>query len=112
MDNTKENVDLRPGVTSAPPTPKAPANPGLGLIKERRFAHGNWEQQARCAQELKSIIRRYVEVCNPNMSPAKLEALEMDAVKTSRIACGNPDHADHWDDKSGYAMLGKGAPQS
>lgn len=31
--------------------------------------------------------------------------------KIARIVSGDPNHADHWDDIAGYALLGKSAPE-
>jgi len=39
---------------------------------------------------------------------AQGEAIHMICVKLARIVCGDPNHADHWDDIAGYARLGKG----
>ena len=39
------------------------------------------------------------------MEADKKEAIHMILVKLSRIIYGNHDHADHWDDIAGYALL-------
>ena len=76
------------------------------LIAERDKTHGNWSKQAQCAQSLKNCIRRAQEPLR-TLSKGQMEAIEMVLVKASRIACGNPNEPDHWDDIIGYAMLGK-----
>ena len=74
------------------------------LIQERRGTHGLWEQQAAAAQALKDtmLANKY-----SILTVSQLEALEMIAVKISRILTGDPSFPDHWDDIAGYAMLGK-----
>jgi hypothetical protein len=75
------------------------------LTNERKNVHGDWTQQAACAVALKHVIHQG----NFNgLSSMQREALDMIAVKISRILTGDPDHEDHWDDIAGYAFLGKG----
>ena len=78
------------------------------LIRERKNQHGNWNQQSAVSQELKSIIDKRANYSTLKLTDSQREALEMIAVKISRIICGDPDHEDHWDDIAGYAILGKG----
>lgn len=73
------------------------------LLEARGKTHGDYKIQANVAQQLKKILRSA-----PNwevLSDSQRDSLEMDAVKTSRILCGDPDEPDHWDDKAGYAKL-------
>ena len=42
-----------------------------------------------------------------DLSPAQRTAVDMIAMKMARIVCGDPGHADHWDDIAGYAFLAK-----
>lgn len=74
------------------------------LTEERKNAHGNWLEQSRVARELRNVIDVYGE----SLAPYQREALDMIAVKMSRVLCGDPAHEDHWDDIAGYAYLGKG----
>ena len=73
------------------------------LIAERGKAHGDWHKQASIAQQLKAVLYP----ARNALTPHQVEALEMIAVKMSRILAGDPNHADHWDDIAGYARLGK-----
>ena len=76
-------------------------------LDERTTTHGDFTQVGAVAQTLKRILRE-----TPNwksLNPAQQEALEMDMAKTARILCGNPNEADHWHDKAGYATLGSRA---
>ena len=73
------------------------------IIKERGKTHGNFRDQAYCAQSLKSVIRE-----SPNydrMSEVQKEALDMIVHKIGRILVGDPDFKDHWVDIEGYANL-------
>lgn len=76
------------------------------LTSERKAQHGDWKLQAACARELKETIAKW-DVSN-KVSFDQREALDMIAVKMSRILNGDPNYADHWDDIAGYAFLGKG----
>ena len=82
---------------------------GEQLTQERHKTHGSWSRQSACAQELKGTIRDFTNqvLFEKKLSPGQIEALEMIAVKMSRIICGNPNEPDHWDDIAGYATLGK-----
>lgn len=60
-------------------------------------------EQSSVAARLKAVLHS-----SPNwsrLSPDQQEALDMNAVKTSRILCGDPDFHDHWHDISGYSTL-------
>lgn len=76
------------------------------LTSERKNQHGDWLQQAEMANRLKEQLRRSPKW--EGMVPMQKEALDMIATKMSRVVCGDPSHADHWDDIAGYAFLGKG----
>ena len=69
------------------------------LLKDRNETHGDWPTQSHAAQEIKGAI-----ACNALHAPLQ-EALEMMAVKLSRIRCGDAYIKDHWDDIAGYATL-------
>lgn len=73
------------------------------VLKEREKTHGAFAHHAYASQLLKSVMREM-----PNWSKLNdedKEALEMIAHKIARILCGDPNHADHWVDISGYATL-------
>lgn len=73
------------------------------ILQERGATHGDYEVQARIAQDIKKAMRS--GPAWPTMSPAQQDSLEMLAVKISRACTGNPDFLDHWDDLAGYATL-------
>ena len=71
------------------------------LTSERGTTHGNFEDNARISQELKTVIHYE----NANMTAVQREAIDMICMKLSRIASGHAHFKDHWDDISGYAHL-------
>jgi hypothetical protein len=75
------------------------------LTTERGKTHGDWFQQSMLQNLVKADMhgapRWHL------LSASQKEALDMIAVKLSRIVCGNPSEPDHWDDIMGYALLGK-----
>ena len=76
------------------------------LLAIRAKTHGHWPYQSDFAQKLKDLMHQ-----SPNfyeMRAGQREAMEMIAVKISRILCGDWAESDHWDDLAGYARLGSG----
>ena len=71
------------------------------MLTERGNNYGNFTEMAAVSQAIKDTVIGGSALLNS----AQREALEMIAVKMSRIACGNPDHADSWEDIAGYATL-------
>jgi hypothetical protein len=71
------------------------------LLQERQKTHGSFEQNAKISQQLKMIYSIY----GYPKSDAQREALDMIALKLSRILSGQANHKDHWDDIAGYAKL-------
>jgi len=82
-------------------------NETSALLQERKSVHGDWDKQSHIAFKLKKVLRSGVSFELELLTPSQQEAIEMICVKISRIACGDPNHADHWDDILGYAQLGK-----
>jgi hypothetical protein len=82
------------------------------LVADRGKTHGSWFDQSALQNLIKadmhSAPRWHL------LSASQKEALDMIAVKVSRIVSGNPAEPDHWDDIMGYALLGKtgGHPDS
>jgi len=76
------------------------------LLAERNSTHGDFESNALISQMLKEIFHEssgWSKLTYPQR-----EALDMIALKVSRILSGNSSFADHWDDIIGYASLGRG----
>ena len=71
------------------------------VLAERRNTHGAFKANAEISQTLKEFIRAV-----PDLNAVQREALEMIAMKLSRILSGNANVRDHWADLAGYATLG------
>ena len=71
------------------------------LLITRGNTHGSFETNAEVSQKLKRIFR----MPGYDLSNVQLEALDMIALKLSRILSGKADFADHWHDIAGYAEL-------
>ena len=72
------------------------------LLLEREKTHGSFERNAQLSQRLKDLFNYPGEA---KMCDVHKEALDMIALKLSRILSGQADFADHWDDIAGYAKL-------
>lgn len=73
------------------------------ILAERLKTHGEFSEHAQCTIQLTRILRSHRNW--PTLSPSQLEAIHMICHKLARIAVGNPDLNDHWDDIAGYAKL-------
>lgn len=74
------------------------------ILVEREKTHGSFGMNAHFSQNLKSIMQSdatgYGSMCVEHR-----EALDMIALKISRILSGQANFNDHWDDIAGYAKL-------
>lgn len=73
------------------------------LLQERQKTHGSFSQNALISQHIKAIY--HSSGAYPKENPIYCEALDMIALKLSRILSGQADYKDHWDDIAGYAKL-------
>lgn len=78
------------------------------LLQVRQKTHGDFGLNSAISQKIKNVFKR-VHPHYENLSDVHKEALDMIALKLSRIMSGQPDFADHWDDVAGYAKLGSEA---
>ena len=78
------------------------APPRDPILIERQKTHGSFELNADISQQLKYIFDSYLQ----GAKPVHREALDMIALKLSRILSGQANFKDHWDDIAGYAKLG------
>lgn len=78
-------------------------DPITDLLTERGKTYGPFRDQAATSQNLKATLRGPDEW--PKLPWDMQEALELIAMKMSRIVHGNPNHLDSWDDIAGYARL-------
>lgn len=77
------------------------------IVAQREKTHGAFHERARVEQNIKGAFRDSRNWAA--LSDARKSALEMIAVKASRILSGDPDHLDSWRDLGGYADCGGGA---
>ena len=78
--------------------------PLYDLLKCRRLTHGDFGHAAAVTSSLKAVLEHETR----HLTAGQREALSMIMVKIGRLCAGNPDHADHWDDIAGYALLARG----
>lgn len=74
------------------------------LLTERGGRYGSFADNAHVAQSIKAILRAHVGW--EKLNNEQREALDLMAMKMSRIVNGDPLYADNWDDIGGYAALG------
>ena len=73
------------------------------ILKQRGTIYGEYAAQAYISQRLKAFMHD-----TPGwhrLAPDQADALEMIAVKISRVLNGDPDYADNWSDMAGYPTL-------
>jgi hypothetical protein len=73
------------------------------ILGERSITHGDFSANAAIAQKLKSVFRQSERWTS--LSDVQQEALDLFALKLSRILSGDPNYPDHWADIAGYAQL-------
>lgn len=73
------------------------------LINERQHTHGDFRSNARISQMLKAVFRS-VEHWQ-HLDDTEKEAMDMIALKMSRVLCGKSLERQHWEDIGGYAEL-------
>ncbi len=76
-------------------------------LSERNKTHGDFAENARISQALKTVMRQSSGW--GNLPDAQKEALDVAALKISRILSGQNMFPDHWLDGSGYFTLGERA---
>lgn len=73
------------------------------VTKERGKTHGNFSDNAEISQGIKRYMHNSINW--ETMSDEEKEALDMIALKISRICSGRPHYRDNWVDVAGYASL-------
>lgn len=73
------------------------------ILKERGSRYGSFRDNAELAQGLKELIRHWA--ISRAIGDEQMEALDMIALKISRIVTGDSTYVDNWDDIAGYATL-------
>ena len=75
------------------------------LLVEREKTHGPFGENAHYSQQLKTIFNNAQISHSITFDIVQREALDMIALKLSRILSGQANFKDHWDDIAGYAKL-------
>lgn len=97
---TEEKVEPKPE-----PEVEAKANEVENVLDARADQYGSFMQSAEVAIKIKSIMHNSIARKDMHLFPDQMLALDMIAVKLSRIVGGNPAHRDSWLDIAGYAKL-------
>ena len=71
------------------------------LLQQRQTTHGSFADNAEISQRIKDAMA----LNRAHRAPVFNEALDMIALKISRICSGHENFKDHWDDIAGYAKL-------
>src|SRR5215204_7671381 len=74
------------------------------IIASNVETHGDFSTTAQIAQALKRIARACAGW--EKLRDEQKESLDLQHTKQARILSGDPEHANHWDDIAGYALLG------
>lgn len=75
------------------------------VLKERGVKYGNYLEQTKISEDIVKSMSRPIRRRNLQLASDQADALQMIAVKISRILNGDPDYADNWRDIAGYATL-------
>lgn len=75
------------------------------LIAKRAEQYGSFMFSANIAVRLKGVMHNAIAQQDLHLAPDQMLALDMIAVKISRLLAGNPSHLDSWVDIAGYAKL-------
>lgn len=75
------------------------------ILDNRQLTHGDFAENAEVSQRLKAVFRSRLPAGTNPTTFVHQEALDMIALKLSRILSGQADFADHWVDIAGYAVL-------
>lgn len=75
------------------------------VLDAREDQYGSFMQGADIAVRIKGIMHNAIARKDMHLYPDQLLALDMIAVKISRIVNGNASHRDSWLDIAGYAKL-------
>jgi hypothetical protein len=72
------------------------------LLEERQKTHGSFAENAKVYVKFKAIFFHHLHGV---VKDEHTNALDMIALKLSRILSGQANFKDHWDDIAGYAKL-------
>ncbi len=75
------------------------------LLEERGARYGDFADHARVSCALKVAMWERIVARGVTLADDQGEAVAMICHKLARIANGDPDYIDNWDDIAGYATL-------
>ena len=75
------------------------------ILNERESTHGDYQDTANFAQELKTVIREALSEKGKILSSVQSESLDMICSKIARVISGDHNCKDTWEDIAGYAKL-------
>lgn len=108
LNQQTDVLELTPAMEEKPtPQPKPQPKPPEvdSILDARETQYGSFMQSANIAVRLKGIMHNAIAQQDLHLMPDQLLALDMIAVKISRILSGNPSYRDSWIDIAGYAQL-------
>lgn len=73
------------------------------LLDNRHVTHGDFRSNARISQLIKSVFRATEHW--QHLDDTEKEAMDMIAIKFSRVLSGKSLERQHWEDVEGYARL-------
>lgn len=82
-------------------------SPIEATLKQRGSVHGDYGVQSQMHDDLLSCMMKQPSFLN--LKPQHRQALNIIAMKMSRILSGDAEHIDHWHDIAGYATLAEKA---
>ncbi len=106
FDVTKIAEDLDEGVKDVVKERSLPRDvkvPLAGLLTDRHSTHGSFEDNARISQGLKEWMRGGPGWAK--LTDVEREAMDMIALKFSRVLSGKSLEKQHWEDIVGYGQL-------
>lgn len=76
-------------------------------LQQRGNVHGDYNEQSATHDALLSVMIKRESFMQ--LKPQHRQALNIIAMKISRILSGDAEHKDHWHDIAGYATLAENA---
>lgn len=98
----KYKSDLPTGVIDGDVDDLIRAESTHDLLEDRKKQYGEYRKVAKCAQQLKRVLRKFIDFELLNSTQA--ESLDMICNKLARLQ-GDADLVDTWRDIAGYAQL-------
>ena len=75
------------------------------MLEQRKKTHGSYKANAKASQTLINIVQETMGNEWNLLQYYQQQSIMMICMKLARIAAGNPNEIDHWEDIIGYAEL-------